>query len=139
MPDRLLRLAVEVAAPADLAWRELVETARWPAWGPSVRAARLDDGTGVLGPRSTGAVRTLPGVWLPFRVVGWYDDGRRRSWSWRVAGVRATAHAVTAVDEERCRVEMGVPWWAPGYLPVIALALARVRRRAEAQARGCRS
>jgi hypothetical protein len=128
------RLSTEVAAPADRVWDELVELDRWPAWGPTVRAARLDDGSRRLHRSASGAVQTTVGVWLPFQVDDWHDDGVRRAWSWRVAGVAATTHAVTAVDAERCRVEMTVPWWAPGYLGVVGLALRRIRRRAETRA-----
>ncbi len=125
-------LSIDVAAPADRAWDELVELDRWPQWGPTVRAARLDDGHRRLHGDATGAVQTPLGAWVPFRVDRWHDDGVRRAWSWRVAGVPATAHAVTALEGSRCRVEMSVPWWAPAYLGVVALALRRIRTRAQA-------
>jgi hypothetical protein len=48
-----------------------------------------------------------------------------------VAGVPATEHAVTAIGPSRCRVEMSVPLWAPAYLGVVRVALARIRRRVE--------
>src|SRR5690349_1207557 len=102
-------LSVEVDAPADAAWRELVDLDRWPGWGPTVRAARLGDGTRLLRDGSTGAVQTPLGVWLPFAVTDWRDDGQSRSWSWQVAGVPATSHSVTALGASRCRVEMSVP------------------------------
>jgi hypothetical protein len=130
------RLGVDVAAPRELAWRELIDLDRWPAWGPTVRAARLDDGARLLSAEATGSVRTSVGVWLPFRVEDWCDDGARWSWSWRVAGVPATEHSVTATGPSRCRVEMSVPLWAPAYLGVVGVALARIRRRAEDAALG---
>jgi hypothetical protein len=129
-------LGIDVAAPAELAWDELVELSCWPHWGPSVRSARLDDGTGRLTAGASGAVQTPVGLWLPFQVDDWEDDGPRRSWSWRVGGVPATAHTVITRGPERCRVEMTVPWWAPAYLGVIAFALPRIRRRVEATAAG---
>ncbi|WP_122817916.1 SRPBCC family protein [Nocardioides pantholopis] len=124
-------LRIDVAAPHDVAWRELVDVRCWPHWGPTVRAARLDDGTAWLSAGATGAVQTPFGVWLPFRVEHWHDDGPRHAWSWRVAGVPATEHAVTRTGPDACRVEMAVPWWAPAYLGVVRLALTRIRRRAE--------
>lgn len=124
-------VGIEVAAPAERAWDELVELSCWPRWGPTVRAARLDDGTGHLSAGARGAVQTAVGVWLPFEVDDWVDAGPRLSWSWRVGGVPATRHTVIALGPERCRLEMGVPWWAPGYLPVVALAVNRIRRRLE--------
>lgn len=125
------RLGIDVAAPAALAWHELVELDCWPHWGPSVRSARLDDGTGRLRAGATGSVQTALGVRLPFRIDEWSGDAPHRSWSWRVAGVPATGHSVITTGPAQCRVEMSVPWWAPAYLVVVALALRRIRRRAE--------
>src|SRR4051812_37456999 len=34
-------LGIDVAAPAEVAWAELVELDAWPHWGPSIRSARL--------------------------------------------------------------------------------------------------
>lgn len=118
-------------APADLAWRQLVDLDAWPRWGPTVRAALLDDGTRLLSARSTGRVQTAVGVWLPFAVETWDEGGPARSWSWRVGGVPATDHAVTSRGASRCRVEMSVPWWAASYLGVVGVALARIRHDAE--------
>jgi hypothetical protein len=39
--------------------------------------------------------------------------------------VPATAHAVQP-DGNGCRASMSAPWWAPAYLPVLAIALARI-------------
>jgi hypothetical protein len=127
-------LGIDVAAPAGRAWQELVELDRWPEWGPTVRGARLDDGRRRLYAGATGSVQTTPGLWLPFRVDEYVEAGPRRVWSWRVAGVHATEHAVVAQGPSRCRVEMSVPWFAPAYLGVVALALRNIRRRAEAGA-----
>ncbi|WP_028645046.1 SRPBCC family protein [Nocardioides sp. URHA0020] len=129
-------LGIDVAAPAELAWQELVELGRWPHWGPSVRAARLDDGGALLSAGATGAVQTAVGLWLPFEIEEWHESASRRSWSWRVAGVRATDHRVLTTGPSTCRVEMSVPWWAPAYLGVVGLALPRIGRRAEAAATG---
>ena len=129
------RLGIDVGGPRELAWEELVDLDRWPAWGPTVRAARLDDGGRRLHAEASGAVQTSVGVWVPFRVEDWWDDGPRWSWSWRVAGVPATEHAVTAAGPSQCRVEMSVPLWAPASLGVVRVALARIRRRVEDAAR----
>lgn len=124
-------LGIDVAAPAELAWAELIGLDHWPAWGPTVKGARLDDGSRVLSAGAIGEVQTAVGVWLPFRVERWHDEGPVRSWSWRVAGVPATDHSVADRGPGRCRVEMSVPWVATGYLGVVGVALARIRRRAE--------
>jgi hypothetical protein len=63
---------------------------------------------------------------LPFEVTE-LVPGRR--WSWRVARVPATTHAVEPVGAGT-RVTFGVPLWAPAYLAVCALALRRLDRLA---------
>ena len=125
------RLGIEAAASGDDAWQELIDVSCWPHWGPTVRSAPLDDGAGVLSAGSTGSVQTSVGVWLPFRVEHWQDDGPQRSWSWSVAGVYATEHSVISTGPSQCRIEMSVPWWAPGYLAVVGVALRRIRSRVE--------
>jgi hypothetical protein len=125
------RLGIEVAASSDRAWHELTDLSCWPRWGPTVRSARLDDGSGRLSAGASGSVQTALGLWLPFQVEHWRDDAPLRSWSWRVAGMPATEHSVISHGPSRCRVEMSVPWWAVSYLGVVGLALLRIRRRAE--------
>ena len=105
-------------------WDLLVDLDRWPDWGPSVAGAALDGGGRRLRTGATGAVRTALGPSLPFAVTEW-DDGT--AWGCRVAGVPATLHRVEPTGPRTCRVGMGVPTWAPGYLVVVAVALARIR------------
>lgn len=126
-----LTLGVDVAAPRELVWQELIDLDRWPVWGPTVRAARLDGGGRELHADASGGVQTPVGLWLPFAVDDWRRDGATWLWSWRVGGVSATTHSVTAIDADRSRLEMAVPWWAPTYLGVIRIALARIRREVE--------
>ena len=128
-------LGTDVAAPGDLAWQELIEVDSWPRWGPTVRAARLDNGGERVFAGATGSVQTPLGLWLPFEVDHWHDVGPQRSWSWRVARVPATSHSVIEWGASRCRVEMSVPWLAPAYLGVVALALQRIKRRVEERTR----
>jgi hypothetical protein len=125
------RLGIEVAASSDRAWHELIDLGSWPHWGPTVRSALLDDGSGRLSAGASGSVQTALGLWLPFRVECWRDDGPLMSWSWRVAGVPATEHSVISRGPSRCRVEVSVPWWAVPYLGVVRVALTRIRSRAE--------
>lgn len=117
----------DLAVPAEVAWDLLVDTTRWPAWGPTVAGAEIvtgGDGTRItLG--STGTVRTPVGFSLPFRITELHP-GRR--WAWAVAGVAATAHRVEALGPQQCRVTFEVPRWAPPYLAVCAVALRRLER-----------
>jgi Polyketide cyclase / dehydrase and lipid transport len=125
--------SIDVDAPADDVWRLLVDTRRWPDWGPTVTAARVDGPGSLLTQGASGAVRTPLGLWLPFVVDTWGDGPAERCWSWRVVGVAATCHRVTALGRARSRVAMGVPGWAPAYLAVVELGLRRVRRLAESE------
>lgn len=115
---------VEIDASAEAVWDLLVDLDRWPDWGPTVRGAGLDDGGRRLHAGAAGRVRPVAGPALPFAVTGWVEA---REWSWRVAGVPATAHRVTPLAHDRCRLALGTPVWAPAYLPVLALATRRLR------------
>ncbi|MBK9178280.1 MAG: SRPBCC family protein [Acidimicrobiales bacterium] len=121
---RRLRASRLVAAPQALVWDLLVTVARWPRWGPSVRAVELDTERITLGSR--GVVETVVGVRLPFEVTRFEPD---RSWSWSVRGVQATDHAVETTATGT-RVSFGVPWVAAPYLGVCAVALRRLERLA---------
>jgi len=116
----VLSISRDIAAPPEDAWALLVDTAAWPTWGPSIRRAELD-GT-EFGVGATGRVWTAVGLPLRF-VVTECEAGR--AWAWSVAGVRATRHRVEATDLG-CRVTFAVPWWAPAYLLVCAVALRRI-------------
>ena len=122
--SRGLSVSRVVAAPVDRVWDLLVEVAAWPEWGPTVADVEL--GTSRIGAGSRGRVRTPVGLWLPFAVTS-FEPGR--SWWWSVGGVPATGHVVRPVPQGT-EVTFTVPWWAPGYLPVCALALRRLERLA---------
>lgn len=119
----------------ETVWRLLVDLDSWPRWGPTVTAARLDDGGRVLAPGVRGAVRTPVGLWVPFEVTELVPpqdhvepaagDDHIARWSWSVAGVPATTHRVRP-DGSGCVAELGAPWWAPAYLPVLELGTRRL-------------
>jgi uncharacterized protein YndB with AHSA1/START domain len=108
----------------DVVWRTLIDLDQWPLWGPSVRRAELTGGGTQLAAGAQGTVWTAVGVALPFRITE-FEPGRR--WNWTVAGVPATGHEVNA-EPGGCRVRFETPWWAAAYLPVCAVALARIDR-----------
>ena len=148
-----VRVGRDIAAEPSVVWNLLVDTDRWSQWGPSVAAVELTGveqagaeltGAGLTGAGrddadpdgepeerwirsgSTGRVRTVLGMWIPF-VVTDFEPGR--SWGWRVAGVPATTHRV--VPRERgCRVEFGVPIVAAPYALVCRAALRRIEHLA---------
>lgn len=118
----MLSVSRHIDAPAEDVWRVLTDLEAWPVWGPSVTRAELDGERLALG--ATGRVYTPVGIALPFEITE-FEPGRR--WSWSVAGVSATAHAVEP-DGAGCRASMAAPLWAPAYLPVLAIALRRIDR-----------
>ena len=118
----MLTVSRHIDAPAAAVWRVLVDLDAWPRWGPSVSGAELDGDELTLG--ATGRVHTPVGVAVPFTITE-FEPGH--GWAWSVAGVPATTHTVEP-DGAGCRASMGVPWWAPGYLAVCAIALRRIDR-----------
>lgn len=111
-----------IAAPPDVAWRLLTDLDTWPDWGPSIVGASIDEGPGELRLGARGTVRTVVGVPLPFEVTEFVEGER---WAWTVAGVPATGHHVEPTADG-CVVTFTVPWWAPGYLLICAIALRRI-------------
>ena len=130
-----------IAASAEDVWTLLTDTGQWPAWGPSITGVEpapagipagpesgpaAGTGSRGLASGSSGRVRTVLGVALPYTVTA-FEPGRY--WSWSVAGIPATGHRVVP-QGVGCVVTFTVPWWAPAYLPVCALALRRIERLA---------
>lgn len=127
-PDgRRIVVAREVDADAEAAWDLLVQTDRWPDWGPSVSAVRGPDR---IGPGARGEVRIAGlGVWVPFEATAYDGDARR--WTWAVAHVPATGHRVESLGEGRCRVAFEIPLLAAGYAVVCERALSKIARLLE--------
>jgi hypothetical protein len=108
-----------IEAPPERVWDLLVDTRRWPEWGPSVldveaHPPRIEEG-------SNGRVRTYFGRWLPFTVTRASDW----SWAWRIGPIQATGHRVIPA-ETSCRVGFEVPLYAFPYLLVCWWALWRI-------------
>jgi uncharacterized protein YndB with AHSA1/START domain len=118
----MLSVSRHIDAPAAAVWKVLVDLDAWPRWGPTVSGAELDGDELTLG--ATGRVQTPVGVALPFEITE-FEPGRR--WAWSVAGVPATSHSVEP-DGPGCRASMAAPWFAPAYLPVLAVALRRIEK-----------
>lgn len=119
-----------VDAPAADVWALLADLDRWPDWGPSVRAAKLDEAHLELEKGATGTLTTAVGVDLGFEITS-FEPGTR--WAWKVAGLDATDHKVEPLDDRSCRAGFGVPWVTAGYLAVCRIALHRIKTMAEQQ------
>jgi uncharacterized protein YndB with AHSA1/START domain len=126
MSGRRLRASIEVDAPLADVWALLAEFRHWPQWGPTVRA--VDAPGAAVVPGLTGRVQTVVGVWLPFEIT---SVEPMRSWDWRVAGLAATGHEVTALTPTRTRVVFTVPVLFAPYVTVLRVGLRRVKAQAE--------
>ena len=129
--QRMPTIERHIAAPPEAVWNLLVDLDAWPQWGPSIQRAELAQ-AGPLQLGSRGKVWTPFGLALPFEITE-FEDHRR--WAWDVAGIGATRHEVLPTDGGT-RVAFGVPWWAPAYLSVCAVALHRIDRLATDRAAG---
>lgn len=125
---KYVRVSRRIEAPPEEVWRLLVDLDAWAVWGPSVQSVELDDSELRLG--STGTVRTVLGLTLPFEITD-FEPGT--SWSWSIGGIPATDHRVEPLEHGACRVRFGAPWPAAPYLAVCGVAI----RRIDALATGC--
>lgn len=117
-----LTTAVAINVPAAAAWELLIDTRRWPEWGPSV--ARVDCADRCIGPGTIGRVQTAIGLWLPFQIT---EFTAGQYWHWRVAGIPATGHRVLSIEPNLCRVLFEVPVLAAPYFGICKLAARRIK------------
>jgi hypothetical protein len=117
-----LETAVEIRAPAPAAWELLIDTRRWPEWGPSIVGVECAEP--FIGPGLSGRVQTVFGLWLPFEITSFTAD---HQWRWKVAGIPATGHRVESVAPGICRVIFEVPVLAAPYLVICRLAAQRIK------------
>jgi len=126
-----IELHADGPVPADVAWQRYIVPDRWSMWSPQITG--VDCADQVLTAGTTGRVRTLFGVSLPFEVLDL--DHADRSWRWSVHGpfgVRLTLHhAVTATaDGTTTNLTMhGPAVLVLGYAPLAQLALRRLVTR----------
>ena len=105
--------------PPEEAWDLLVDTHRWVDWSPTVTAVEASDRR--IGPDTTGRVRLVGGLWVPFEITDYDREDRR--WDWRVARVPSIGHRVDALGDDRCRIAFELSTAAAGYIPVCLRAL----------------
>jgi uncharacterized protein YndB with AHSA1/START domain len=119
-PDgRRLEVARDIDAPRDRVWEVFRDTETWAKWGPSLTA--VESPTRLIHQGTEGRVRTVGGLWLPFRVT----TCANYRWTWDVVNLPATGHRV----EERAgasRAVIEVPVVAAPYVPVCERGLRRL-------------
>jgi hypothetical protein len=121
---RRVEVSVRVAAERDRVWALFRDTEAWPEWGPSVRA--VESPRRYVEAGTEGRVRTVGGVWLPFRV----RTCAEYRWTWDVAWLPATGHRVDSASRG-CLAVIEVPLAAAPYAVVCKRGLRRLRELAE--------
>lgn len=115
-----------IRASPQPVWNILVDTRQWPVWGPSVRAVKsprqyIDAGL-------KGCLQTILGFWVPFEITGFEP---LHFWSWKVAGIPATGHRLTTIDENHCELIFEIPVVAFPYALICQQATRRIERLAQ--------
>ena len=123
---RRIEIGREIATSAPAAWTVLSGVSHWNAWGPPVTDVEYPDER--VSPQTSGRVRVFGRFWVPFRIET--VDGME--WTWSVRGLTppADGHGVEELGEDRSRVFLQLPLWAPWYLLVCVLALRNIGRAA---------
>jgi len=116
----------EIAADREAVWSILVDTDRWPQWGPSVSGVRATER--VIERGTTGEVQVAGGPWVHFEVTACENH----RWTWRVAKIPATGHRVETAPGG-CRAGFEIPIVAAGYAVVCERALRRIERLARGE------
>ena len=117
-----------ISAPPEQVWNVLIDTRQWPVWGPSVRAVKsphhyIDAGL-------KGSLQTAIGLWVPFAIT---DFEPLHFWSWEVAGIPATGHRLTKIDENHSELIFEMPAVALPYALICRQAARRIGRLAQTE------
>lgn len=117
-----------ISAPPEQVWNVLIDTRQWPVWGLSVRAVKspgqyIDAGL-------KGSLQTVIGLWVPFEIT---DFESLHFWSWKVAGIPATGHRLTKIDENHSELIFEMPAVALPYALICRQAARRIGRLAQTE------
>ncbi len=115
-----------IEAPAETVWKILIDTDQWPLWGPSV--ARVDCPQRLISAGVKGRVKTVVGLWLPFEITAFEEPVY---WHWKVGGIPATGHRVTAKGPNRCELVFEIPFGAFPYAIICRRAAENIARLAK--------
>ena len=117
-----------ISAPPQQVWNILIDTRKWPVWGPSVKAVKstrqyLDAGL-------KGYIQTVLGFWVPFEITAFEP---LHFWSWKVAGIPATGHRLIKIDENHCELIFEMPAVALPYGLICRMAARHIARLAQSE------
>lgn len=118
-----MEIGIDIDVPVEAVWELLIDTRRWPEWGPLVTA--VDCQERFIRSGTVGRVRTSLGSWVPFVIT---DFEPLHQWCWRVAGVPATGHFVIALGPNRTRLIFKLPGIAFPYALVCRFGGQRIAR-----------
>ena len=118
-----MEVVIDIDAPVEAVWELLIDTRRWPEWGPSVTA--VDCRERFIRSGTVGRFRIPVGIWVPFVIT---DFEPLHQWCWRVAGVPATFHLVIPLGPDRTRLIFKLPGIAFPYAVVCRRAGQRIAR-----------
>jgi hypothetical protein len=118
-----MEVVFDIDAPVEAVWELLIDTMRWPEWGPSVNAVDFRDR--FIRSGTVGRVRIPLGIWVPFFIT---DFKPQHYWCWRISEVSATGHIVLPLDADRTRLIFKLPCIAFAYAVVCRRAGQRIAR-----------
>lgn len=121
--SRRLHVGLRANCRPEAVWAVLSDTRLWPKWGPSITRVAVEGSGFVVHKGMRGRVCTILGRTLPFEID---DVEPGRSWSWRVAGVKATGHEVLPDGAHGAWVVFTLPVWAFLYAPVCLWAARKI-------------
>ena len=95
-----------IAAPAETAWRILIDVERWPEWSKSIRSAeRIDEGPLRLGSQARMDVAgTRPSTLTVTEIT----EGRSFTWESTQGGVTAVMRHAIEPRESGCELVLSV-------------------------------
>lgn len=126
------RIAVcrEIDALPETVWDILIDTRKWPIWGPSLSQVDCKDRYIKLG--STGRVKTVFSFWLSFTIT---EFRQLEYWNWRVGPLQATGHKLMRKNDGSCKLCFDMGLWAFAYVPICWFALGKIEKLAVQKSR----
>jgi len=127
--SRRLRVGLRANCRPEAVWAVLSDTRLWPTWGPSITRVAVEGTDVVVHKGMRGRVCTVFGWTLPFEIDH-VEPGK--SWTWRVAGVKATGHEVLPDGAQGAWIVFTMPVWALFYAAVCLWAARKIALLARA-------